>query len=46
MSYAKLYPAAPLETVTAFEERLENKLNDVSSFNISVKYYQRNDRLL
>ena len=34
MSTTKLYLSAPLEPVTAIEESLENKANDVSSFNI------------
>ena len=37
MCSTKLYTSTPLEPVTAIEERLQWKIKDVSSFNISVK---------
>ena len=41
MSATKFYPSAPLEPVTAIEERLERKLNDVSNFNNLVILWKK-----
>ena len=37
MSATKLYPAAPLESGTVFEERLKKKLNDIIKLKNSIK---------
>ena len=36
MSSIEICPSAPLELITSVEERLENKLTDINSFNNSI----------
>ena len=40
MSATKLYPSAPLETVTTIDERIEEQTKDVSTFNVSVNSFK------